>query len=174
MDHFIGFLNSIEYKNPKLIDVFKQAFLESVEEVKPRDYGAGILFVCPSTKKVLLLLRAEGGEDANVWCSLGGKGELGETPMETAVREVWEEGQIGPKQYKLVEEPLRINQNTPTFKFITYLGLVDQEFSPVINYEHTDAKWFSFDEIWQIPLHYGIKAIFTDEKNKNFINKYLG
>jgi 8-oxo-dGTP pyrophosphatase MutT (NUDIX family) len=173
MDKFLGFLDTIEDTNKELVKTCKQAYLECVYEPKPRSYGAGILFVCKATHRILLLLRSPNEEDPNVWCGLGGKGELGESPMQTAKREVWEEGQITPDQYNLIKTPLRVNKNTPKFRFITYLGIVEQEFQPTINHEHVAARWFDLSEISQIPLHYGISAIINDQKNMEFINKYL-
>lgn len=174
INNFLGFLDSIENCDRALIKAFRQAFLESVYETKPTDYGAGIMFLCPKTQHIFLALRNPSEEDGNVWCGLGGKGEVGENPMETAVREVSEEGGIRAESYALSRQPLYIHQNSPDFKFITFLGLVDNEFIPTLNHEHSEHKWVDLNEINELPLHYGIKDMLGNEKNLEIINYYLG
>ena len=174
---FINFLNDLQKFNPKLVENIKSIYLEAsniINETDNYDYGAGILFICPKTKKILLGLRSNNQEDSNVWCGFGGKGELGETPIQTAIREVWEEAKIHPKSYRVITPALHINQNTDSFKFHNYLGIMDSEIKPDINNEHTLSKWFSIPELGQIPLHYGLEKILNNNEKRSIINNYIG
>lgn len=174
---FVTFLNDLQKFNPNLVENIKSIYLEAnsmICETDNYDFGAGILFICPQTKKILLALRSDNQEDSGVWCGFGGKGEVGETPMQAAIREVWEEARIHPKLYKVITPALHINQNTDSFKFHNYLGIVDSEIQPTINDEHKASKWFSMPELSNIPLHFGLKTILSDNEKLNVINKSIG
>lgn len=174
MKSFLRFLNGMMPHDPNLIGNLKSIYLESLAIEPPEhSYGAGLLFICPSTKRVLLALRSHEEEDGDVWCSLGGKGEAGETPMKTAVREVYEEGHISPDQYQVVQSPLHVNQNTPKFKFFNFLAIAPVEFTPQLNDEHTQFGWFTPEEMNSLKLHFGTKAIFSDTEKLKVINSYL-
>lgn len=170
---FLNFLESLKETNPTLVDTFLEAF-NGIFEEKPRKYGAGIFFVCPSTKKILLFLRANNGEDPGVWCSLGGKGESGESPIQTAIREVREESKIKFKSYHLdTNGPLFVKQNSPDFRFITYIATVDSEIQPKINEEHDAFGWFTLEEASKLPLHHGVTSILNSPESMSLINSYL-
>ena len=170
---FVNFLNDLQRFDPKLVENIKSIYLESVGETANYEYGAGVLLICPSTKRLLLGLRSDNQDDSNVWCGFGGKGEPGETPIQTAMREVWEETKIHPRTYKIITPALHINQNSDTFKFHNYLGIVDSEIIPKINDEHKLAKWLSLPELSKIPLHRGLTTILTDIEKASVINKYI-
>lgn len=170
---FANFLDDLHRFDPKLVENIKSIYLESISETDNYDFGSGILFICPKTKRILLALRSENQDDSNVWCGFGGKGEPGETPVQTAMREVWEEARIHPRSYKLVTPAIHINQNTDSFKFHNYLGIVDSEINPTINDEHKSAKWFSRPELAKIPLHHGLNTILSDDKKASVINNYI-
>lgn len=174
---FVNFLDDLQKFSPKLIENIKSIYLEShdiISETDNYDFGAGILLICPKTKKVLLGLRSDNQEDNGVWCGFGGKAEAGETPMQAAIREVWEEAKIHPKSYIVIKPAIHINQNTDSFKFHNYLGIIDSEIQPMINNEHKDAKWFFISELSTIPLHFGLGTILSDSKKFNIINNYIG
>lgn len=63
--------------------------------------GAGVLPYCIDKGEVYFLLSKEGyGESEDTWCDFGGACDEGESPLETAARECWEEsrGIIGDKK----------------------------------------------------------------------------
>ncbi len=170
MNTFLDFLDSIE-KTP-MISCLKSAYLESFHKRNFENYGAGIFFYCPNTKRCFLALRSDDEDDGNVWCSLGGKGEVNETPIQTAIREVTEEGKITPDQYHIVDQPLYTCQNTPDFKFITFLGLVNEEFIPTLNHEHTEFKWVTTNDLSNLNLHFGVRELLKKSNFLNNINSY--
>lgn len=113
--------------------------------------GAGILILCPSTRRLLLGLRSSGGNEPHTWCNFGGGMQTGETPLKTAIRENLEESEIYP--FKIIESPLYINQKPDGYRYYTYIGLVNGEVKPAINHEHDDYNWFRLSELANIPLH---------------------
>ena len=173
---FVNFLNDLQKFSPKLVENIKSIYLESnniISETNNYDFGAGILLICPKTKKILLGLRSDNQEDSGVWCGFGGKGEIGETPIQAAMREVWEEAKIHPKDYNVITPALHINKNTDSFKFHNYLGITDSEIQPKINDEHKASKWFSMPELSNIPLHFGLKKILSNNDKTTIINNYV-
>lgn len=106
--------------------------------------GAGALFYCDDTGRFLLVKRSEAGDYPGTWCGLGGGIEKGETPEEAVRREAYEEAQF-PE-----DAPCDLRyigcQESPDFKFHNYLGIVPEEFEPILNEEHTDHQWTSWNE----------------------------
>lgn len=104
--------------------------------------GAGIYFYVPKERKMLLVLRSNEGDYPGTWCGCGGGVEPGESPRQAAVREAYEElGYSG--NINLL--PL-CKQVSDTYTFYTYLGIIDNVFTPKLNSEHTDFLWIDVDE----------------------------
>jgi len=104
--------------------------------------AAGALILSQATSRVLLVLRSPDVDDPNTWCGVGGKVDFGETPPVAVKREVFEEvGYRGPMElypalvYK--DEDLR---------FHNYLGVVQDEFKPKLNWETTKARWIQLNK----------------------------
>lgn len=123
--------------------------------------AAGVLFVGP-TGRVLLMRRAAGGSDHGaVWAFPGGGIEADETAEQAARREVQEETGF------TYEGPLtlwtrRIRDNVD---FSTFLARIpaDGEFSVQLNEEHEFHKWISIEDALAEPngeiiLHPGAKV----------------
>ena len=119
--------------------------------------GAGILFLADKTKTVLWVLRSDEGDAPNVWAFPGGGVEEGETHEQAALREAQEE--IGFRDNVNIHHI--DTQVYPDFKYYTFLGVVDQEFTPILNDEHTDYQWLPAGEFPK-PIHPGIEQL----KNK--------
>lgn len=63
------------------------------------------------------------------WAPFGGHREPEESLEETVIRELYEE--------TMYSGPVKLSQVGPQ----SFLGLVPDEFPPVLNWEHTSAKW---------------------------------
>jgi 8-oxo-dGTP pyrophosphatase MutT (NUDIX family) len=116
---------------------------------------SGGLFLAKDTKRFLLLMRSQ-GKTAGTWGLVGGKVEPSDpTPYDALKREISEEiGKI-PAIKKIV--PLELfTSNDHQFQYNTYVLIVEREFIPVLNEEHTGYAWCSFDQ-WPKPLHQGVK-----------------
>jgi 8-oxo-dGTP pyrophosphatase MutT (NUDIX family) len=119
---------------------------------------SGGLFLAKDTGRFLFLLRTV-GKTAGTWGLVGGKKEPTDaTPYEALNREIAEEVGATPKIRKTI--PLELfTSNDQNFQYNTYVLMVDKEFIPTLNSEHSGYAWCSFDQ-WPKPLHQGVKNSF--------------
>lgn len=130
--------------------------------------ASGALILCSSTSRVLLALRSPEVDDPNLWCSVGGKVDFGETPYHAACREIHEEvGYAGP----LVLEPVFVYKS-PELRFHNHIGIVPKEFKPKLNWETTKADWFNLDRLPR-PQHFGLKALLNDKPTVSKLKSLL-
>ena len=100
--------------------------------------AAGLLIVARDTGRVLLLLRAEGG-DAGEWSFPGGRLEAGETPLEAALRELREE--CGDA-VRLDAEPVELmTREARGVRYVTFGASCAEEAAPELNDEHDAYCW---------------------------------
>lgn len=138
------------------------------EEIKVIDKktGAGAIIYCPKTKRILLQLRSNVVSEPLTWGTIGGILNKGEAPKIGCKREIREE--IGfDGNIKLIE--LYVFENE-TLKYHNYIGIVDEEFEPKLNWESTDCQWIDFGT-WPLKLHFGIQEILKCEEALNILNK---
>lgn len=122
---------------------------------------SGGLFLARDTKRFLLLLRTQ-GKTAGTWGLVGGRKEPSDaTVVEALNREISEEVGKTPTIKKIV--PLELfTSNDQNFQYNTYVLMIDREFIPTLNEEHSGYAWCSFDN-WPKPLHQGVKNSFTSK-----------
>lgn len=122
---------------------------------------SGGLFLSKSTKRFLFLLRTQ-GKTANTWGLVGGKSELNDrSSIDTLNREIKEEVGDVPDILKYI--PLDFySSNDTKFRYGTYILLVDNEFMPKLNYEHSAYAWCSYS-FWPRPLHQGVQSSFNNK-----------
>lgn len=120
---------------------------------------SGGLFLARDTKRFLLLLRTQ-GKTAGTWGLVGGRKEPTDaTVVEALNREITEEVGKTPAIKKIV--PLELfTSNDQNFQYNTYVLMVDREFIPTLNVEHSAYAWCAFDS-WPKPLHQGVKNSFS-------------
>ena len=53
--------------------------------------------------------------------------------------------------------------NTTSAKFHTFVCVVDQEFVPKLNVEHSGYAWVSVN-LWPLPLHQGVKKTLQNKQ----------
>lgn len=124
--------------------------------------GAGIIFYCETTNRILLGLRSEMVNEPNTWNGIGGRVEDDENPKEAAKREVREEAFIGGS-YSNLELFYIFKSNN--FSYYNYLVKVKKEFNPKPSDEMSKFNWFDLNNLPK-KLHFGFKASF-----KNLIKK---
>ena len=125
--------------------------------------GAGILPIARSSGKILLGLRAMGGGHEETWASFGGGAGNKETPRQTALREFYEEtgfsGKIGLMPFWIGTSGPSKN---PKRVYHLFVGIVPTEFEPKLNMEHSEAKWFTYDEAKKLKnKHPKLDQLFT-------------
>lgn len=132
--------------------------------------GSGAILLSKKTGNFLFGLRSEYVNEPGTWSGFGGKIDYGEDPEKSALREIEEEtGYNG--SIKL--EPLNIYKDG-NFSYYNYIGIVDDEFSPRLNWENDTFDWVSFNQ-WPNPLHFGTKYALnhSPDKLKEIYKKYV-
>lgn len=126
--------------------------------------GCGALVHARSTGRYLWLQRANSSY-SGTWGIVGGKAEHHESPMQALAREYREELGIKFNPVRLVP----IEQYTAAdrrFVYHTFYMLVESEFVPLLNDEHSGYCWTQL-ESRPTPLHPGVWRIFEYEVVKN-------
>ena len=122
---------------------------------------SGGLFLAKDTKRFLFLLRNQ-GKTAGTWGLVGGKKEPTDiTLFDALTREIQEEVGKTPTIKKLIPLELFVS-NDQHFQYNTYVLIVDKEFIPTLNDEHSGYAWCRF-EAWPKPLHQGVKNSFNNK-----------
>jgi hypothetical protein len=117
---------------------------------------SGGIFLAKDTRRFLFLLRTQ-GKTAGTWGLVGGKKEPGDhTAYDALSREIQEEVGKTPVIKKVV--PLELfTSNDQQFQYHTYVLVVDKEFIPTLNEEHSGYAWCELNS-WPKPLHQGVKT----------------
>ena len=119
--------------------------------IKKRLQGAAIL-VLNAQREILLLKRAPESQFApNQWGFPGGKLEKGETPLQAAIRETYEETQLRVKNVRSLGV---FNDAVAAYFSNSFEGTVK------IDFEHTDWKWVSGEDLSQYDLAPSVKEIY--------------
>lgn len=128
--------------------------------------ASGCIFLSLITGRVMLQQRSDTVSHPNTWGFFGGKGENGERPVETLLREIEEELGFLPK----VNRVIPVNKFTATnkkFVYNSFVVTVLDEFHPPLNEESNGYCWVQIGK-WPEPIHPGAKV---QCKSKEFIKK---
>lgn len=119
--------------------------------------SCGALIYARDTHRYLFLLRST-SKHRNSWGLVGGKVETGETVVQGLHREILEElgGTIDDAKPVPIEKFTSENQQ---FSYHTFMIVVDTEFIPVLNHEHTGFCWVPLEN-YPKPLHPGVWRTF--------------
>lgn len=110
--------------------------------------GAGVLFVCTKTKRVLLNHRSEEVNMPNTYGIYGGAIDPNEDAIVAAAREAYEEAgyKVDPNKLQLI-----YTYKDKEFRFYNYLYTVDTEFTPMAEPKHRWESqgygWFELDKL---------------------------
>lgn len=116
---------------------------------------SGGLFLSKETKRFLLLMRTQ-GKTAGTWGIVGGKKEPADTTLlDVLHREINEEINSTPPVLKTIPLELFVS-NDQNFQYNTYILVVEKEFIPQLNREHSSYAWCNYT-CWPKPLHQGLK-----------------
>ena len=130
--------------------------------------GAGVYILAKDTGRILALKRSANVRSPCTWGIPGGKMEEGETPKQTAVREVFEEVKYQNKNFKL--RPLvQFKTRDGIFRFNNFLAVVDKEFIPGLDHETETFKWVNGLEDWPEPSHHGVRFLRQDNRSQTVI-----
>ena len=122
---------------------------------------SGALFYATSTKRFLFLLRNQ-GRTAGTWGIVGGRQEKSDAnDYEALKREVSEEIGEMPIVKKTIPLELFVSKDDRFF-YHTYLLIIENEFIPKLNHEHTGWAWTTLDATPK-PLHQGLRTSFANK-----------
>lgn len=102
---------------------------------------------------------------------VGGKSVATETPWQGLQREIVEEIGFQPTIQKTIPLELFVSKDT-RFKFHTFVCVVEQEFSPRLNEEHSGYAWVSING-WPQPLHDGVRKTLQNKSIKTKLQTIL-
>lgn len=115
--------------------------------------AVGVWFYSLATQRCLYLMRSD-TRNPNTWGLPGGKCEAGEALLDTINRECCEE--LGSMPACVTMAPIeQFTSGDGIFCYHTFFCCVDQEFVPVLNYEHRGYAWVDFST-WPRPMHPGL------------------
>ena len=115
--------------------------------------AVGVWFKASATGRYLYLLRND-VKHPGTWGLPGGKIEDGETLLGGMERECIEELGSMPDYRRLV--PLeKFTSADGAFEYHTWVCVIDQEFTPVLNHEHIGYAWIDAGT-WPRPMHPGL------------------
>jgi 8-oxo-dGTP pyrophosphatase MutT (NUDIX family) len=134
--------------------------------------GAGCLPISRKTKKILLCYRSSYVNEPHTWSGFGGKVEEDDSLNDTVINELCEEtGYYG--DIDLIPVFIFRNKNK-TFEYHNYIGIVDNEFEPILNWESDGYKWVTFEQLLKIEdKHPGLELLLKDKKTLDVINHIL-
>lgn len=109
-----------------------------------RSSGAGVLPISKDSGRALLNFRSGKVSVPHTFSVWGGfSDEEDRDPKQTAMRELVEEsGYTGP--INLVNSSESVFDD---FVYVTFLGLVDNEFTPTLTTESADFRWVTYSEL---------------------------
>jgi len=128
--------------------------------------AVGVWFRSTTTGRYLYLLRND-ERHPGAWGLPGGKVEAGETLLGAMERECTEELGHFPDYSKLM--PLeKFTSADGQFEYNTWICVVDNEFVPVLNYEHLGYAWIDAGQ-WPKPMHPGLWSTMNIQAVQNKI-----
>ena len=127
---------------------------------------SGALFYATTTKRFLFLQRTD-DKTKGLWGLCGGMAKYHESAFEGLKREISEEVGETPAFKKVI--PLELfTSKDEKFYFHTYVILVDKEFIPTLNSEHSGYCWCDIGT-YPKPLHVGLRNTLQNKINQTKI-----
>jgi 8-oxo-dGTP pyrophosphatase MutT (NUDIX family) len=115
--------------------------------------AAGSIFLAKNTGRIGIAHRSPNVEQPGTWGTVGGAIDPGEDPQTAAIHEAHEE--VGymqrPGDYLIQIDIFQ----SGTFRYTTFLYVVEQEFQARLNWENQGFGFFEFGK-WPQPLHFGL------------------
>lgn len=132
--------------------------------------GAGCIFLAKDTGRIGIVHRGPDIQQPLTWGTIGGAIDPAEDPETAVVRECEEEvGYSRQPGDELV--PLDVFVSG-TFRYTTFLYVVETEFEAQLNWEAIAFRWFNFGD-WPSPLHFGIRTTLAKPEPVAIIEKTI-
>ena len=128
------------------------------------NFAAGVLPYSLTTKRFLINYRSIEVNEQHTWGVWGGKLDDNENIKEAVIREFDEESGYN-KNIELIDAFIFKNHNGK-FTYYNFIGLIENEFIPELNWESEDYKWATLNELYSHKnLHFGLKKLLKESKN---------
>ena len=145
-------------------------------EVDSQGRQFSALVVLKKGDKFLLLLRPTGSnvKFPNMWSFPGGGSEKGEEPLQTAIREVYEETglRVYPEDLKLLYQTISSDddKNVYFFSCEKWSGVLDQH---KVSTEHQKAAWVKFSDMKKYKMPPNNLNLIKKLANKTLVGKNI-
>lgn len=124
--------------------------------------AAGILPIAKDTGRILVAMRSSYVNEPNTYGVWGGAIHADETPKEGAKREFTEETKY-KGSLKMIEA-YRFEDGT--FMYQNFIGIVEYEFKPHLDWETESYVWLDFDELLKLrPKHFGLESLIKNSRS---------
>ncbi len=120
--------------------------------------AAGVLFVIDTLHgpRVMLQLRSGFAHEGGTWSCSGGALDEGETALEGAMREAFEEVGLPSGELRLLGE--YVFEPADDWTYTTVVVALDEPFGTSQNFETDAVDWALLDDVTRRPLHPGFAA----------------
>lgn len=118
--------------------------------------ASGVVLLDPNAKRVLLQLRAEWTHGGRVWGIPGGARDSHETPIDSALREMFEEMQIAANAVEIIHDNRWTDHDDWHYHTVIATTSADVEF--VINEETELCEWVELERVHELELHPGFES----------------
>lgn len=141
--------------------------------------GAFILLIAKDTGRILMGKRGMKTKfNPGTWCPFGGTMEEGESPLDTAERELEEETQITPDSYVIRRVPVYImrTENCPdgnTHTMHIYAAVTDHEVPAQIDGESLAWEWCDAGGMAARNLHPVVPKLMSDDTATGNISRFV-
>lgn len=149
--------------------------VDAVPALDGKVIAAGVLYACRPdfdnmVSSVLLIKRSLDEENyAGYWSIPGGGVDGAETPEQTAMRESMEEiGCTPPEGMEMYHDSVLERGD----HHYTFLSWADEQFTPVLNAEHTEFGWFEMGQLPK-PIHPGVKTVLAKLMKADVVDQLI-
>lgn len=106
--------------------------------------------------------------EPNTYGVWGGKVDFEDGETESDIEDVVRREFYEETKYKgfmkLIPSHIYRDKN---FKYYNFIGIVDREFNPVLNWETKDYEWMTFEDLYKLePKHFGLKELLNKAQNQ--------
>ena len=157
-----------------------QTILKFLKENQPKQFwgsvGAGVLPICRSTGRALIAYRSGYVQEPNTWGVWGGKLDLengDETvdDVEIAARREFREEANYSGQLQLIPSFV-FRSRGGNFVYHNFVGIVNEEFEPELDWETEDYRWLTWDELTKLKRkHFGLDELLRNDSET--IKRYM-
>jgi len=152
--------------------------------------GGGVLPICTKTKRILVPLRSEYVNEPNQIGVWGGKADEEEGESELSIINVVKREFVEETGYngRIELIPAYVFQTpSKSFTYYNFIGLVEDEFTPILDWETKDYKWITLEELVKYEnflitdfkdgenkyyKHFGLISLLNDKNSMDLITKY--